>query len=107
VPSFSQPGVKLDGEGTDLSVEREQLGAVLVITLNRPEVGNSLNTAVGKGLLDAFRQVASDDSIRAVVLTGAGEKIFCGGMDLKALTAGEDMNTTPSSESPKPQWQGR
>ena len=65
---------------------------MLVITLNRPEAGNSLNAETGRGLVEAFSRVDSDDSIRAVVLTGAGDKIFCGGMDLKAFTAGEDMN---------------
>ena len=54
---------------------------VLTVTINRPEAGNALNSDVGDGLVAAFERAAQDD-VRAVILTGAGEKIFCAGMDL-------------------------
>jgi 2-(1,2-epoxy-1,2-dihydrophenyl)acetyl-CoA isomerase len=56
-------------------------GAVLTITLNRPEVYNALNRAVHDGLADALAQ-AADPAVRAVVLTGAGRG-FCSGQDLR------------------------
>lgn len=64
----------------------------LIVTLNRPEAGNSLNPALGKLLVEAIERAVSDDDVRSVIVTGAGEKIFCAGMDLKAFAAGEDMS---------------
>jgi 2-(1,2-epoxy-1,2-dihydrophenyl)acetyl-CoA isomerase len=63
---------------SEVEVSRE--GAVLTITLNRPDVLNAINEAVHEGLRDALRQARSDD-VRAVVLTGAGRG-FCVGQDL-------------------------
>jgi enoyl-CoA hydratase len=76
-----------------MSVDIELRDAALVVTINRPEAGNALNPAVGAGLVEAFTRAATDDAVRVVVLTGAGEKIFSAGMDLKAFAAGEDMTT--------------
>lgn len=57
---------------------------VLRVTLNRPAAANALNTQMGLDLLDVFGALAADpDHCRAVVLTGAGEKAFCAGGDLK------------------------
>ena len=56
-------------------------GAVLTITLNRPDVYNAINRAMHEGLAAALRE-ATDPEIRAVVLTGAGRG-FCSGQDLR------------------------
>jgi enoyl-CoA hydratase/carnithine racemase len=57
---------------------------VLLITLNRPQVGNALNTQMGHDLFDLWSRLTEDPGeIRCVVLTGAGDKIFCAGGDLK------------------------
>src|ERR1017187_418718 len=57
---------------------------VLVLTLNRPEVGNAINTQMGRDLLDLWTRLTEDScDVRCVVLTGAGERIFCSGGDLK------------------------
>jgi enoyl-CoA hydratase len=57
---------------------------VLLVTLNRPEVGNAKNTQMGLDLLDLWSGLVADPGdLRCVVLTGAGEKIFCAGGDLK------------------------
>jgi enoyl-CoA hydratase len=76
-----------------LSVISELHDGVLVLTINRPEAGNSLNPAVGQGLVDALSGAATDPEIRTIIVTGAGAKIFCAGMDLKAFAAGEDMTS--------------
>ena len=61
-------------------VETAREGAVLTITLNRPDVLNAFNGAMHKALAAALKE-ARDDSVRAVVLTGAG-RAFCVGQDL-------------------------
>lgn len=62
-------------------VLQEDQGAVRVLTLNRPEKRNALNTALTQALLDALRAADADDAIGCVVLTGAGQG-FCAGADL-------------------------
>ncbi|MDK1342960.1 crotonase/enoyl-CoA hydratase family protein [Streptomyces sp. 378] len=74
--------------GTEhLTVQRE--GATLVLTLNRPEAKNALSLPMLVGLHDGWLEADADDSVRSIVLTGAGGS-FCSGMDLKAL-AGDGM----------------
>ncbi|MEM9033070.1 MAG: crotonase/enoyl-CoA hydratase family protein [Actinomycetota bacterium] len=66
----------------------EQRGRVLLITLNRPDAMNSVNTALAQALLGAVEQLDSDPGLTCGVLTGAGRG-FSAGMDLKAFAAGE------------------
>jgi enoyl-CoA hydratase len=55
-----------------------------VVTFNRPEVSNATNTQMGRELLDMWHRVSEKASgVRCVILTGAGEKAFCAGGDLK------------------------
>ncbi|WP_298014001.1 crotonase/enoyl-CoA hydratase family protein [uncultured Aquabacterium sp.] len=54
---------------------------VLLLTLNRPEQLNAFTVEMANELVDAFTRASDDDSVRAVVVTGAG-KAFCAGMDL-------------------------
>lgn len=57
---------------------------VLLVTLNRPEASNAMNTQMGRDLLDVFGALVADPGkARVVVLTGAGDKAFCAGGDLK------------------------
>jgi enoyl-CoA hydratase/carnithine racemase len=57
---------------------------LLLLTLQRPEALNALNTQMGRDLLDLFtRLTAEAGAVRCVVLTGSGEKAFCAGGDLK------------------------
>ena len=72
------------GRVADVEVTRE--GAVLTITLNRPDVLNALNRSVHDGLRGALER-AEDPEIRAVVITGAGRG-FCVGQDLQEFSAG-------------------
>ena len=66
-----------------LLVERD--GAVAVVTINRPKVLNALNTQTIGELERVMREMQQDDGIRAVVLTGAGEKSFVAGADINEL----------------------
>ena len=57
---------------------------VLQVTLNRPEAANAMNTQMGHDMLAVFDGLCADPAaFRAIVLTGAGEKVFCAGGDLK------------------------
>ncbi|MDF1802397.1 enoyl-CoA hydratase [Thalassovita sp.] len=63
-----------------------QEGAVVVITLNRPEALNALSVQMRAELAAALRMAEEDPEIRAIVLTGAGERAFCVGLDLKEIS---------------------
>ena len=63
-------------------VKASRQDARLVLTIDRPERRNALNADVIRALQDALYRVKSDDTIRAVVLTGAGDEAFCAGADL-------------------------
>jgi enoyl-CoA hydratase len=70
-------------------VLRERRGHVEILTINRPEARNAINRATAIALGDALDACESDDEVWVVVLTGAGDKAFSAGMDLKAFAAGE------------------
>lgn len=61
-------------------------GPVLTITLNRPEKRNALNHAMRQGLWEAWRRFEDDAKLRVAILTGAGDKAFCAGIDLVEFT---------------------
>lgn len=61
----------------------EPLGKVCVITLNRPERMNALGHAVRSGLYDALERFEASPDLWVAILTGAGDRAFCAGMDLK------------------------
>jgi enoyl-CoA hydratase/carnithine racemase len=56
---------------------------VALVTIDRPEQANSLDPATLSGLAQAWRRIAGDPAIRCAVLTGAGDRVFCSGMDMK------------------------
>ena len=62
-------------------LEIEDIGAVRVLTMNRPEKRNALDTNLTSALLESLRGADEDDNVRAIVLTGAGPG-FCAGADL-------------------------
>jgi crotonobetainyl-CoA hydratase len=69
----------------------ERHGHTLVITINRPESRNAVNSAVSTCVGDALEMAHVDPTVWAVVLTGAGDKSFCAGADLKAIGRGENL----------------
>ncbi len=56
---------------------------VALVTLDRPEQANALDPATLCALADAWRDIAADPEIRCALLTGAGDRVFCAGMDMK------------------------
>jgi enoyl-CoA hydratase/carnithine racemase len=79
----------------EVVVERHE--HTLVLRINRPEARNALNMAVMAGLGNAFLEANADPEVRAVVLTGTGDRAFCAGMDLRAFAEGGGI-AQPSEE---------
>lgn len=68
-------------------------GTTAIITINRPEHRNAISIGVRTGLFDAFRRFDADPALRVAILTGAGDRAFCAGMDLKE--AAEQQHKVP------------
>lgn len=60
---------------------------VCLVTIDRPERANALAPSTAAELAAAWRELAADDDVRAVVLTGAGDRAFCSGMDIRDTLA--------------------
>jgi len=90
--SRGRKGINLTDNAIDVAtptVLLERRGHVLVITLNRPAARNAVNAEMCIQVGDALEAADHDPEIRVVVLTGAGDKAFCAGADLKAIMRGE------------------
>jgi enoyl-CoA hydratase len=70
---------------------RERRGEVLVARLHRPEARNALNPSLMGAIGAAVTDAETDPTVRALVLTGTGDRAFCAGMDLRAFADGETM----------------
>lgn len=68
-----------------------------IITLNRPEVGNSLTKEMRGAMRDAWRCLREDPSVRVIVVTGAGDRHFCTGIDLREVATD---GTTTAGDGP-------
>ena len=74
----------------------EKNGHVATITMNRPEVLNALHGPAQHELAAAWDDVAADPEVRIAIITGAGERAFCAGNDLKATASGGVPRLPPS-----------
>lgn len=70
-----------------VSVDHE--GHVATVTIVRPDNANAIDLPTATALSETFDRLATDDATRVVMLTGAGERVFCAGMDLGAVRAGQ------------------
>ncbi len=77
-----------------MAIDFETTDGVALITINRPERMNALDADAYRELSEAWVQVRDDASIRSAVVTGAGEKSFCAGADIKSFMA----KPTPAHE---------
>ena len=68
-----------------MAVELKQEGGLAVLTLNRPEALNALSFSILGDIGRALDEVAEMKDIRALLVTGAGDKAFCAGADIKEL----------------------
>jgi len=74
-----------------MTVHTDVTGSTLVVTLDNPKA-NAVNVATSLELYAAFARLRDDASLRAGVITGAGERFFCAGWDLKAAASGEAVD---------------
>jgi len=65
------------------SVRLERRETVALVTLNRPEVLNAINVAMRETLITLLSELNKDEGVRAIVITGGGERAFCSGQDLE------------------------
>jgi enoyl-CoA hydratase/carnithine racemase len=72
---------------TDDSILIEKREQALWITINRPDKRNAINAGVVAGITSGYRQAHDDPDVRAIVLTGTGDKAFCAGADLQSTGA--------------------
>ena len=77
-------------------VELKRDGNVLEITFNRPEAYNALFSAAHFELAEIFDEFERDQDLWVAIVTGAGEKAFCSGNDLKVSASGGDMSMPAS-----------
>lgn len=86
-----------------MEVVRERQGNALWLTIDRPQMRNALSRNVAAEIVEGLKAAASDAKVRAVVLTGAGDKAFCAGADLKDSTPGGEGGVfTASHEEENP-----
>jgi enoyl-CoA hydratase/carnithine racemase len=79
-------------------VERDgKDGRLLVVTIQRPEVLNALHPPANRELAQAFDAFEADPELWVAIVTGAGERAFCAGNDLKYQAAGGDMSGQPAT----------
>ncbi len=76
---------------TDTPIQTRREGHILEVTLNRPKA-NAIDLATSRIMGDVFQDFRDDPELRVAILTGAGEKFFCPGWDLKAAADGDAVD---------------
>ncbi len=71
---------------------------IAIVTVNRPEVRNALNSRVVQELTEAFRQLAASADVGAIILTGAGDRAFVAGADIKEMVGKSGLEMQAFSE---------
>ena len=64
-------------------VRQERRGSALILTIDRPEAGNSLSADVLESFIEILDRAEGDAGLRAIIVTGAGDRFFCTGGDVK------------------------
>src|SRR3954466_6055307 len=72
----------------------KRANGVALVTLNRPQVLNALDVPAKERLGEIWQEIAEDVPVRVAVLTGAGEKLFCAGSDIKEINRTGRMVST-------------
>ena len=80
---FGPPASGLEEPGDPVLIEYDPSGSVAVITLNRPHADNAITTEMGARLTEILEEIAVRPAVRVVILTGAGDRAFSVGSDLR------------------------
>lgn len=80
----------------------ERSGSIVTLTINRPQALNAINADVHDIMGNAIAEADSDTGVRVIIVTGAGERSFSAGADLKALARGESLY--PTDRPPSSEW---
>ena len=80
------------------NVRTENRDGILVITIDRPKVLNALNAQTVREIGEAFDAARDDETVKAVILTGAGEKAFVAGADINELAQATPMSGKATAE---------
>ena len=80
-------------------VTYEKSNRIAWITIRNESRMNALSTGVLNGLYDSFEEADNDDDVLVVVLTGAGGRAFCAGMDLKEMTERDQSGAAPTAKN--------
>ena len=83
-----------------MAVDYEKKGRIAIITLNRPEALNALNGDVHRELNEAYKDFRYDDDLWVAIITGAGDRAFSAGADIKGFQPGTGEKPKKSSEPP-------
>lgn len=86
-----------DIENAEFLIDRH--GPVMIIRLNRPQARNALTRTMMQGIGAAVIAAEADPSVRAVLLTGTGDRAFCSGMDLRAFAGGTDFGGSQETDA--------
>lgn len=81
-----------------MNVRTENRDGILVITIDRPKVLNALNAQTVREIGEAFDAAREDEAVKAVILTGAGEKAFVAGADINELAQATPMSGKATAE---------
>ena len=83
------------------TILKEQVDRVVILTINRPDKMNALNQQVRDEMLALLDEIAVDDGVGAVVLTGAGEKAFIAGADIGEFEGRSPFDQRYAMRSPR------
>lgn len=77
-------------------VKTERIGNILLVTMNRPEMHNAGHPPMSMEMHQVWEDFAADPELWVSVLTGAGDKAFCAGLDLKFTHSGQQVRSAPT-----------
>src|SRR4051812_38204281 len=81
-----------------MGILRERVGRVEVLTIDRPEKRNALDPATIDAIGETFLETEHDDAVAVLVITGAGDRAFCAGMDLASFAEGRQRLAGAAAE---------
>lgn len=81
------------------TIRTQRSGTALIVTLHRPQAMNAFTPRMKDELIAAFDEADGDDAVRAVIVTGDGDRAFCAGADLSAGAETFDYDKRPGSQS--------